>query len=337
MIQPKVSVIVPVYNVEQYIHACVDSILGQTLTELELILINDGSQDKSGEICNDYSQKDNRVIVIHKKNGGPSSARNLGIRTARGEYIGFVDSDDTIDKEMYKSMYEVASKTKSEIIACGYTEINKFNGTEKYFNTPLNGNLYMEGRMTKNNLETLLINNKILGYTSLCNKLYKRSYILKTRLFINERIKIAEDECFNLIALSKANRISAINECFYKYRRINSESIMNKQDGKFYLHLEARGEIIKILKLINISNDVYLQCLRYENCKTVAAYLERIKIILISNEGIINKFKQINEIIHEHYFLDAIKNFNNVHLVFKAKVLSSILKKYLLLEKVVKL
>ena len=103
-----ISIIVPVYNVEKYLPTCVDSILCQTFTNFELILVDDGSTDRSGIICDEYEKKDTRVKVIHKENGGLSSARNAGLYIAKGKYIGFVDSDDFIDKEMYIVLYDEA-------------------------------------------------------------------------------------------------------------------------------------------------------------------------------------------------------------------------------------
>lgn len=103
-----VSIIVPVYNTGKYLYKCLDSILNQTLQEIELILVDDGSDDNSGAICDFYSERDKRVRVIHKKNEGVSIARNVGMQAAKGEYIGFVDSDDWIEKEMYQEMYYYA-------------------------------------------------------------------------------------------------------------------------------------------------------------------------------------------------------------------------------------
>ncbi|WP_227166600.1 glycosyltransferase, partial [Enterococcus faecium] len=102
----EISIIVPVYKVEKYLRKCVDSILAQTFTDFEVILVDDGSPDNSGKICDEYAEKDNRVRVIHKENGGLSSARNAGIDVARGKYLGFVDSDDYIDEDMYEILYE---------------------------------------------------------------------------------------------------------------------------------------------------------------------------------------------------------------------------------------
>ena len=99
---PKVSIIVPIYNSEKYMNKCIESILNQTLTEIEIILVNDGSTDNSGKIIDNYAKKDNRIKVIHQQNSGPSVARNKGISTAKGKYIGFVDSDDYIESTMYE-------------------------------------------------------------------------------------------------------------------------------------------------------------------------------------------------------------------------------------------
>ncbi|MDP4142966.1 MAG: glycosyltransferase [Bacillota bacterium] len=115
----KLSIIVPVYNVEKYIHRCIDSILEQTFTDFELILVDDGSLDNSGRICNGYAGFDSRIKVIHKKNGGLSSARNAGLDIAQGEYIGFVDSDDWIEKDMYESLYNAMLKYDADVTICG--------------------------------------------------------------------------------------------------------------------------------------------------------------------------------------------------------------------------
>ena len=117
-----ISVIVPVYKVEPYLRQCVDSILNQTYRDLEVLLIDDGSPDKCGEVCDEYEKKDRRVRVFHTENRGLSAARNLGLKEARGEYIGFVDSDDWIEPDMYKTMLARLEETGAEICACGFWE-----------------------------------------------------------------------------------------------------------------------------------------------------------------------------------------------------------------------
>lgn len=116
--KPVISVIVPIYNVEKYLPRCIESILNQSFKEFELILVDDGSSDNSGKICDIYAEKDERVKVIHKENGGVSSARNVGIKAVNGEYIGFVDPDDYIDREMYKNLYELCENNNCDIGIC---------------------------------------------------------------------------------------------------------------------------------------------------------------------------------------------------------------------------
>ena len=124
-----ISIIVPVYKVEKYLQECVTSIQNQTYRNLEIILVDDGSPDKSGKLCNEYAKRDSRIKVIHKVNGGLSSARNAGLKIAKGEYIGFVDSDDYIRKNMYEKLLDACIQNKTEIAACNYNYI--INGNEK--------------------------------------------------------------------------------------------------------------------------------------------------------------------------------------------------------------
>lgn len=120
---PAISMIVPVYNTELYLHRCIDSILSQTFTDFELLLIDDGSTDRSGEICDEYAGKDKRVRVFHKENGGVSSARNLGLDEARGEWIAFVDSDDWVSTKLLEFLFSEAEKGKHDLVFCNYAEV----------------------------------------------------------------------------------------------------------------------------------------------------------------------------------------------------------------------
>lgn len=115
-----ISIIVPVYNVEKYLNKCIDSIINQTYKNIEIILVDDGSTDNSGKICDEYLLRDSRIKVIHKNNGGLSSARNEGINISSGEYIGFVDSDDWVEPNMYEEMYKKILYSNADIVDCGY-------------------------------------------------------------------------------------------------------------------------------------------------------------------------------------------------------------------------
>ena len=136
---PKISIIIPIYNLEKYLDKCIKSILNQTFKDFELILVNDGSTDKSGVICDNYKKVDDRIVVIHKENGGTSSARNIGIDIARGKYIGFVDGDDYIHENMYYELYENLIKNNSDISICKFVRV--YDNSEMKFS---NNNLLEE-------------------------------------------------------------------------------------------------------------------------------------------------------------------------------------------------
>ena len=116
---PLVSVLIPVYNVEKYLSRCLDSLINQTLTDIEIICVNDGSTDDSLKILRQYQEKDNRIVIVDKKNGGLPSARNAGLDRARGQYVGFVDSDDYVEPSMFETLYKTAKKKNSEVVICG--------------------------------------------------------------------------------------------------------------------------------------------------------------------------------------------------------------------------
>lgn len=119
----KISIIIPVYKVENYLERCVESVLNQTHQNLEIILVDDGSPDRCGKMCDLYSQKDNRIKVIHKENGGLSDARNVALDIATGDYIGFVDSDDYVEEDMFKTLYQLAEKYQADISSVSFYKV----------------------------------------------------------------------------------------------------------------------------------------------------------------------------------------------------------------------
>lgn len=171
--RPQVTVIVPVYNVEKYLKKCVDSILCQTLSNIEIILVNDGSTDNSGKICDAYSKKDERIKVYHKENGGLSSARNYGIEKANGKYLGFVDSDDYIDSDMYELLLDNLIKFDADMSLCGLFDMYK--GKPQKTNT--------EDRTfeaTPEEAIKIVLEAEITSVTAV-NKLYKRELFKEVR------------------------------------------------------------------------------------------------------------------------------------------------------------
>lgn len=142
----KLSVIIPIYNAEKYLHRCIKSILNQTYTNIEIILVNDGSKDNSAKICEEYAKKNKNIIYVSKQNEGPGPARNKGIEIATGDFIGFVDSDDFIYKEMYFEMLREAVKNDADVVQCGYFKADEMGNilNEKSFTDKV---LYIEDQL----------------------------------------------------------------------------------------------------------------------------------------------------------------------------------------------
>jgi glycosyltransferase involved in cell wall biosynthesis len=214
-----VSIIVPVYKVEKYIHKCVHSILNQSYDNLEIILVDDGSPDDCGKICDEMKLIDNRIVVIHQKNGGLSVARNTGINNAKGNYLAFVDSDDWIDANMIETMYTVAKENNSDLVICG---INYYDGDGYLTKT-------ISPKFTGNYTAVDALNNMQIDlrtpYISACTKFYKKSLFSNVLFPI---AKINEDEFTAYRFIHKSYITSIINVPLYNtvYR---CDSIMNSR------------------------------------------------------------------------------------------------------------
>ncbi|MBS4179142.1 glycosyltransferase [Lederbergia citrea] len=219
---PRISLVVPIYKVEPYIHKCIDSILEQTFTDFELILVNDGSPDRCGEICDEYAKNDPRIKVIHKENGGLSSARNAGIDIAKGKYIGFIDSDDYIDKKMYEILYKNVEEQQSDLVVCDVIKVNVDD------NTAIKQSAYKGYRINNfTNIQTL---NKLyipkgnntfdpMGRTGeqwifAVNKLYKRSLFQSLKY---KEGRIYEDEYMIHKMYYQCTKITSISAKLYYY------------------------------------------------------------------------------------------------------------------------
>lgn len=322
---PKLSIIMPVYNVEEYLGESIESILQQTFKDFELILINDGSTDNSGEICEKYSKLDNRIRVMHKENSGAGSARNYGIMNSTGEFLAFVDSDDTIECNMYKTMIDIALKEESDIVVCGYKEIDYLMNNEKINTTPLGNDNEIESDEIKEKVEEFLKKNQILGYASLFNKIYKREVIIRNNLFLNEDMKFAEDLSFNISVLMKIKKINAINEPFYNCRRINSNSIMNSSPNLHQI-FQSREIMLQIISSSGITSEVYRYCLGYENAITVISYIGMIKSELASKSSLILIVKRLKSLLRERYLINALKYYDGNVMTLKTKMIAKLLR-----------
>ena len=207
--RPKLSVIVPVYKVEPYLQKCIDSILNQTFRDLELILVDDGSPDSCPAICDAAAEKDERVVVLHRKNGGLSAARNAGLMAARSDYIGFVDSDDYIAPEMYEKLYAAMVESNAQLAVCSYTYVDtKGNVLPKWESPILSGG----GVLDRVQMMDRLGGDRSWYYITAWNKLYRRE------LFENIRFpfgKLHEDEYVVHHVFWACERIVVLPESLY--------------------------------------------------------------------------------------------------------------------------
>lgn len=209
MIEPKISVIVAAYKVEKYLPKCVDSILAQTYKKLEVILVDDGSPDSSGAICDEYASKDNRVRVIHKANGGQSTARNAALDVAQGDYIGFIDGDDWIEPDMYDVLLGVMQEESAEIVQCGWYKVSPEGVKE----CPYNGQ-FRECYTSDEGLNELIQSKGGHLNTSVCCKLFKKEVALKFRF---TPVRAYEDDEYIFKTVSVASKIVCIHNPLYNY------------------------------------------------------------------------------------------------------------------------
>ena len=219
---PLISVIVPVYNAEKYLHRCIDSILAQTFTDWELLLIDDGSKDRSGDFCDEYVAKDSRIRVFHKENGGVSSARNLGLDNAQGEWVTFVDSDDWI-KPLCLEHFLMYAQTTDLVIA--YATIFRGNDTEGAEEK------YPEHDITTENFSLLFEENALSWHTSPWSKLYKRKIIENHHFRFEEDVRLGEDAIFLYSFMLQANKIKVVCYTDYCYRSEVEGSLTKKTNA----------------------------------------------------------------------------------------------------------
>ena len=230
----KLSIIVPVYGVEKYIDKCLNSLVKQSLKEIEIIVVNDGTKDNSQKIIDKYVKKyPDKIKSYIKENGGQGSARNYGLKKATGEYIGYVDSDDFVEKNMYKKLYNKAKENNYDIVVCG-----NYNVSEDYQNKNIDAFI--------NNYNTDL-ENIFFGKMAVWNKIYKRDILIKNKLEFKEKVWY-EDLAFTLKAIMNSNTFAFIDEPLYDYL-IREGSTMNNSNVKRNLEiLEAFNDILSYIQ-----------------------------------------------------------------------------------------
>ena len=259
----ELSIIVPVYKVEAYLPKCIESILSQTFTDFELILIDDGSPDRCGAICDEYAAKDSRIVVIHQKNQGVSAARNTGLNIARGSYIGFVDSDDSIDAEMYAHLLNCLWETQSDIAICGVQYIAQDGAVLRTAHTG-------DALLNREELLKCLYGkpNPIGG--GCVNKLFSASVLNGIRF--QEDIKMAEDWVFLFHVFAKAEKACHVDGAFYHVTERNDSATRVDEANAYYESMfEGKLQLLFLARSYSrdleiTATDKYMDdCLRYSN------------------------------------------------------------------------
>lgn len=277
----KISVIIPVYNCENYVQKCVLSVIGQTHTDLEIICVNDGSQDKSGLILDELAKEDSRIKVIHQINSGVTCARLAGVKEATGEYIGFVDGDDVVEADMFEFLLYNAATHDAQISHCGYQMIFKDGHVNYFYNT----RQLLELNKTES-VKALLEGTRI--EPSLCNKLYHKSLFPKLlhKDYMPQSIKHNEDLLMNYYLFSEAERTVFEDKCKYHYlvrensvsrQKLNTHKIFDPIKVKQIILNECSGDIEKYAQKAYLSTCIstYSEL----TLSRISEYLEEKRII----------------------------------------------------------
>lgn len=319
--KPKVSIIVPIYNVGNYLNRCFESLLAQTLADIEIIAINDGSTDNSLEIVNQYAAKDSRIKVIDKENGGVSSARNLGLKASNGAYIGFVDPDDWVAKEMYEEMYHTAISERSDIVMCSYIREFGSHAKKKQFNLP-DKISYKDGDVQRKIMRRLVgpLNEEVANpefldaWGTVWSKLY-RSEIIKDHHLTFTNLNVIgtnEDSLFNIQAFYYTKTFTFINKFHYHYWRANETSVTTGYKPQLMEKWSTLYQLIEdFLTKNDLDNDFYVALNNRISMNTLGLGLNEISK---SNKlSTVRKIKKINKILNDSVIKHAFYDLNMQH------------------------
>lgn len=321
----KISIIIPVYNVEKYIERCLDSIVNQSYSNLEIILVDDGSTDLSGEICDSYKSKDNRIIVIHKNNEGLGYARNSGLKLATGEFIMFVDGDDCISTNHVEEMVKAVLKTSSDTCLAGHTKV--YNNKKISHVNVCSGMIFF-GDDVKKQILTKMVGSKPDGSDyiemSVCMALFSKRLIDQHNIkFHSEKEFISEDLLFNFDYYLYSQKVVVISDVGYYYYD-NGGSLTTKYDPcRFLKQKNMTKEVVKRAKKLEIYDfcseridNTFISIMRYcvkleqKNSKrNYKVFFEKVKLIL-----------------EDEFAKDVLNRFNNKEVPIKSKIINIFMK-----------
>ena len=271
-----ISIIIPVYKVEKYLEKCIQSVINQTYENLQIILVDDGSPDNCGKICDEYAKKDHRIEVIHKSNGGLSDARNKGLEMAKGEYIGFVDSDDYIEADMYEVLYNLLKQYNADVSICNFYTVSQGKISIKNADNGINEYNRIEI------LKEILLDKNIQSYA--WNKLYKK-------------------ELFDEIKYPIGKKYEDIGTTFYLLEKCNKVVVTGKSE---YYYINRQDSIVNNVTESTITDYIELIMQRYdyieENIKELSSYnKDYLKRILKTAEKDIKSLNEVGDYTKKKY------------------------------------
>lgn len=296
----KISVVIPVYNVEKYLSECLDSVVNQTYKNLQIIIVDDGSTDSSGKICDVYAEKDNRITVVHQKNAGAGAAKNTGLELIDGDYFSIIDSDDYIELDMYEKMVNSLEKYNADIVQCLFRNVYVNDSFDRKYK--IKGN-YPKVLTPKNFLKEYLYDWK---YAIFANKVFKSSLLKDIRFPVGRKI---DDEFFTYKLICNSKKIVNIEDVLYSYR-MRKTSVMNENDSdrliydridcfvERYDYIRRKYPSLNKKYLAKLYDSLLYYKTQVKNTEKLEKYISKIQ------KPKINKIDKINEIMRYKKLLD---------------------------------
>lgn len=308
---PSISIVIPVFNAEPYLRQCLDSVINQTFRNLEIIIVDDGSSDGCPAICDEYAMKDNRIKVIHKKNGGMTSARNDGIMAASGKYIGSTDADDWIEPDMFEKMLEKAEHYNADIVATNFWKF--MPGEEKKISQMIESGYYDKTKITQD----ILLNGLSRVTLSVWTKLIKKKLLVDNLHYFDDKITMGEDTIRSISSMLDAESIYFMDEAFYHYRDPNYQLVKKTYVEKFLIGTTTLFEMFE--KLNNDKPSVDL---------TGQFFYTFVSFILFEYQRVEPKsrFKIIKAICREQVFIDLARKMQDKKCSIKQKTVAFLLR-----------
>ena len=298
------SIVLPVYNAEKLLKTCLDSVLDQTFSDFEVIIINDGSKDSSGHICESYAKKDKRIIYINQINQGVAMARNLGLNMAKGDYIGFVDADDFLEADMFENLLKPTLNREYDVVLAHFKVWN--NGK---YHIP-RSNIPTKRALNDADIKNFILQSYYIGsdpiVPSLWNKIYKNSFLKQhNHLFQNQKGVRASDFWFNFEIFQTAERAFVIEEANYNYNNVISNSIINSfRENQFNGFLEAHKKLITANDIFKfkIDNSKYFKPLNNNTNQFILSAIE--------SKGYVKAYPFVKQILLNQVFKSSFHYIN---------------------------